>query len=333
MRLILMLIVLLAAGAPAQRIPNIETIRIGIIGLDTGHSVSFTELINDPGAEGLFDRYEVVAAYPYGSRTIESSYSRIPEYSQEIQQLGVDIVDSIAELLDRVDVVMLETNDGNVHLKQALQVIESGKPLFVDKPLAASLEDVLAIFEAAEDAGIPIFSSSSLRFMKGAQDIRNGSIGEVEGAFAYSPAMLEPSHTDLYWYGIHGVETLFTVLGTGCETVVRVHTEGADVVSGTWTDGRIGTFYGMRDGSHGYGGTAFGAAEIAEIGPYEGYRPLVESILQFFDSNIAPVAPEETIEIYAFMAAADESKRLGGAPVRLANVLDKARARMTGAQR
>jgi predicted dehydrogenase len=327
-----MLIVLLAAGAPAQRIPSIETIRIGIIGLDTSHSVRFTELINDPAAEGLFARYEVVAAYPYGSRTIESSYSRIPEYSKEIQQLGVEIVDSIADLLDRVDVVMLETNDGNIHLEQALQVIESGKPLFIDKPLAASLEDVLAIFAAAEDAGIPIFSSSSLRFMKSAQEIRNGSIGEVQGAFAYSPAMLEPTHTDLYWYGIHGVEILFTVLGTGCESVVRVHTDGADVVTGTWTDGRIGTFHGMRDGSHGYGGTAFGGEKIAEIGPYEGYRPLVESILKFFDSDVAPVAPEETIEIYAFMAAADESKQLGGVPVRLADVLDRARARMTGAE-
>lgn len=324
-----MILLLLNAGSSAERLEDPEIVRIGIIGLDSGHSVSFTELINDPTADGLLARYEVVAAYPHGSRTIEMSYERIPGHTTEIQKLGVEIAGSIADLLGRVDVVMLETNDGNVHLEQALQVIEAGKPLFIDKPLAASLEDVLAIFAAAEQAGVPVFSSSSLRFMKSAQDIRNGSIGEVLGAFAYSPAMLESSHTDFFWYGIHGVETLFTVLGPGCETVVRVHTDGADVVSGTWKNGRLGTFHGMRDGSHGYGGTAFGTTDIAEIGPYEGYGPLVESILQFFESKVSPVAPDETIEIYAFMAAADESKRRGGVPVRVDEVLETARARAT----
>jgi len=327
MRTLLMLLVLLAAGGSAQRLSSLEIVRIGIIGLDTSHSVRFAELINDPASEGIFARFEVVAAYPYGSRTIESSYNRIPEYSNEIRELGIEIVDSIGELLDRVDVVLLETNDGNPHLEQALQVIEAGKPVFVDKPVAATLDDVVAIYAAADKAGVPIFSSSSLRYMENAQAIRNGSIGDVLGAFTYSPALLEPSHTDLYWYGIHGVETLFTVLGTGCEAVVRVHSDGADVVTGTWDDGRIGTFYGTREGTHGYGGTAFGAAEIGDIGPYEGYGPLVETILQFFESKVAPVTPEETIEIYAFMTAADESKKQGGTPVRLADVLEEARVR------
>ncbi len=322
---ILSVVVLLIAASAGARSTSPEPLRIGIIGLDTSHSVRFTELINDAAAEGIFVRYQVVAAYPFGSRTIESSISRIPQYTEEIAQLGVRIVDSIEELLDRVDVVMLETNDGKPHLDQALQVIESGKPLFIDKPVAATLVDVLAIYAAAEEAGVPVFSSSSLRYMENAQAIRDGSIGDVRGAFAFSPAHLEPTHTDLYWYGIHGVETLYTVMGAGCETVVRVHTEGADVVTCTWKDGRIGTVHGIRDGLPGYGGTAFGTEKIADAGPYEGYAPLVQTILQFFDSKVAPVPPEETIEIYAFMTAADESKRLDGAPVRLADVLDRAR--------
>jgi hypothetical protein len=36
------------------------------------------------------------------------------------------------------------------------------------------------------------------------------------------------------------------------------------------------------------------------------------------------VDPKETLDIYAFMEAADESKRRGGAPVSVAEVMEKA---------
>jgi len=298
-------------------------IRIGIIGLDTSHSPAFTELFNTD--EAPFADFEVVAAYPHGSRTIKSSYSRIPKYTKEVRTMGVEIVESIDALLERVDVVLLETNDGRRHLEQALKVFRAGTPVFVDKPLAASLPAAVALFEAAERHGVPVFSSSSLRYMHNAQSVRRGEIGRVVGATAYSPATLEKTHPDLYWYGIHGVETLFTAMGTGCETVRRVHTDGTEVVVGTWADGRVGTFRGLRDGERGYGGTAFGTEGIGPLGPYEGYRPLVEEIAAFFRTGEAPVSREETLEIYAFMTAADESKRRDGAPVRLDSVLAEAR--------
>jgi predicted dehydrogenase len=311
-----------AAGVHAQG--TAQALRVGIIGLDTSHSPAFTEILNAPDAAPDVSGFRVVAAYPHGSPDIESSVSRIPRYTEAVQAMGVEIVESIEALLGRVDVVLLETNDGRPHLAQALQVIEAGKPLFVDKPMAASLADVVKIFDAARRRGVPVFSSSSLRFMAPAQAIREGSIGAVHGADAYSPATLEPTHPDLFWYGIHGVETLFTVMGTGCETVQRFHTEGADVVVGTWAGGRIGTFRGIRGGTGGYGGTAFGEDGIAPIGPYEGYRPLVAEIARFFRTGVPPVTPEETLEIYAFMEAADQSKRDGGAPVRITDVLEAA---------
>lgn len=321
---LLVLVVLTFFAADSAAAPR-GPVKIGIIGLDTSHSVAFTKLINGDGADGLLAKYQVVAAYPQGSTTIPSSYERIPRYIEEVGGYGVEIVDSIEELLVAVDVVLLETNDGKPHLEQALQVIRAGKPVFVDKPAAASLDDVVAIYEAAEDAGVPLFSSSSLRYAANAQAIREGSVGDVQGAFAYSPAPVEPSHPDLYWYGIHGVEMLFTVMGTGCESVVRTRTEGAESVTCTWKDGRIGTFYGIRDGESGYGGTAFGSEGISEIGPYDGYEPLVQAILEFFESGDPPVSAEETIEIYAFMSAADESKRRGGGAVDLSDVLQPAR--------
>lgn len=295
-------------------------LRIGIIGLDTSHSTAFTKLFNDDQTSG-YGGFKVVAAYPYGSRTIKSSIDRIPSYTEEVKKMGVEIVDSIKDLLKKVDFVLLETNDGHPHLEQALEVFKAGKPVFIDKPVAASLADAISIYRAAEKFKVPVFSASSLRYMSNMDDIlKNQSIGKILGADTYSPCALEETHPDFFWYGIHGVEPLFTVMGPGCETVTRIHTPGADVATGVWNDRRIGTFRGLRAGKTGYGGYAFGEKGIKSLGDYNGYIPLVKEIVKFFQTGIAPVTAEETLEIFTFMEAADESKRRNGAPVMMQEV-------------
>jgi predicted dehydrogenase len=301
-------------------------LRVGVIGLDTSHSIAFTKAMNATPGNPAMRNCRVVVAYPYGSKDLKESNVRIPGYTEEIQKLGVKIADSIDDLLKEVDAVLLETNDGNPRLEQMKQVLAAGKPVFMDKPVAADLADVLAIYAAAKDSGVPVFSSSSLRFAGGVQEARNGEFGKVLGCETYSPCSLEPTHTDLYWYGIHGVEMLYTCMGTGCESVTRTSTDGFDVVVGTWADGRIGTFRGIRQGKSGYGGTVFGEKAVAPIGPYKGYDPLVVEIAKFFRTHEAPVSVEETVELYAFMTAADESKRQGGVPVAIADVISKATA-------
>lgn len=311
---------LLFSALPAQE----KSQRVGMIGLDTSHSIAFARLLNadDPAPE--LAGYRVVVACPQGSADIESSTSRIPKYTEQIKELGVTVVDSVAAVVKQCDVVLLETNDGRPHLEQVLEVFQAGKPVFIDKPIAGSLADTLAIFQAAKKYEVPVFSSSSLRFSKGAQAIRNGSMGKISGADTYSPCSLEKTHPDLYWYGIHGVETLFTVMGVGCKSVTRVSAANTDIAVGHWKDGRVGTFRGSRGYSTGYGGTVFGEKGAQPIGGYDGYQPLVVEIIKFFRTGVVPVSPAETIDIYAFMEAADESKRRGGVPVALEEVIKKA---------
>jgi predicted dehydrogenase len=311
-------------NTPLQEVPKGK--RVGIIGLDTSHSPAFTKMFNADEPDPALNGYRVVAAYPQGSKDIPTSVERIPKYTEEVKALGVEIVSSISELLEKVDCVLLETNDGRPHLLQALPVLKAGKKLFVDKPVTASLHDAIELYEAAREYNNPIFSSSSLRYMSKAQQVRHENlIGKVTGAMAFSPASLEANHPDLFWYGIHGVETLFTVMGPGCKRVQRVHTPDTDVVIGTWADGRLGTFRGTRSGKHEYGGIAFGNEGNAVLGPYEGYKGLVLKIAEFFESGNPPVSPKETLEIYAFMEAADESKRQDGSEVSLDYVMNKAR--------
>ena len=301
-------------------------VRVGIIGLDTSHAVAFSQALNAENPAQEYAGFRVTAAYPKGSPDIVSSISRVPEYIEKVTALGVQIVDSIGELLEQTDVILLESNDGRPHLEQALPVFKAGKRVFIDKPVAGSLADAVLIFDAAKRHGVPVFSASSLRYTVKAQEIRAGKHGPVIGASAFSPCKLEPTHPDFFWYGIHGVEQLYTLMGTGCVSVVRVSTPGTDVAVGTWAGGRVGVFRGNRDSNAGYGAEAFVQKGVQDVDDYKGYDRLLAEIVAFFKSGVAPVAPEETLEIFAFMEAADESKRLGGVPVKLADVLAKAHA-------
>ena len=150
-------------------------------------------------------------------------------------------------------------------------------------------------------------------------------IGEVLGCDAFSPCSLEPHHPDLYWYGVHGVEILFTIMGPGCESVQRLQTDGYEFVVGRWKDGRIGTYRGLKSGKKDYGAMVFGSKGIARSAGYEGYGHLVEQIVKFFKTGNIPVPAAETIEIFAFMTAADASKAQGGKPVTLASGIDQAK--------
>ncbi|HLP71541.1 MAG TPA: Gfo/Idh/MocA family oxidoreductase [Bacteroidales bacterium] len=298
--------------------------RIGIIGLDTSHSVAFTKALNSDQVKPEFEGFRITAAYPRGSTTIKSSADRIPGYTEEVRKLGVTISNSIDELLSEVDYVLLETNDGRLHLEQALQVFKAGKRVFIDKPVAASLADAIAIYRAARQYNVPVFSASSLRYIDGAAAIADGELGKVLGADTYSPASLEKTHPDLFWYGIHGVETLFTVMGEGCSRVTRTSAENFDQVTGLWEDGRIGTFRGIRSGKSDYGGIVFCEKGIRALGKYSGYDPLLSKIIGFFKTGVPPVSEAETLAIFTFMAAADESKLKGGCQVETAKVFEKA---------
>jgi predicted dehydrogenase len=313
------------AGLLTAGVCSARELRIGLIGLDTSHVIAFTKVLNDPNDPGHIPGGRVVAAFKGGSMDIPSSRDRIDEYTKELQEkYGVKLVGSIEELCREVDAVMLESVDGRPHLAQARPVIKAQKPLYIDKPMAASLRDALEIFRLAKAAKVPVFSASSLRFGKGTQAVRNGSIGKVLSAETFSPVHTEEHHPELFWYGIHGVESLFTVMGAGCETVRRGTTaDGRVEVTGTWSGGRTGIFRQAADNKS-YGGTASGEKGEAAVGSYDGYEPLVAEIIKFFQTGVSPVPERETVEILAFMEASDESWRLGGRPVSIEEIIKRA---------
>jgi predicted dehydrogenase len=303
-------------------------LRIGLIGLDTSHVIVFTKTYNDPKAPDHVPGGKVVAAFKGGSADIESSASRVDGYTKDLtEKYGVKIYDTIEELAKNVDAIMIESVDGRPHLDQFRRVIAAKKPVFIDKPLAGSLKDAVEIVRLAKENKIPLFSSSSLRYGPEPLAPKLAKLGDLTSVYSIGPAEFEPHHPDFFWYGIHSVEALYTVLGTGCVQVVRTATPNTDVITGVWSNGRVGTVQGHRKGYKGYGLTIIGSKGVTTAGEKHSYKGLNEEVMKFFQTGISPVPPETTLELHAFMEAADESKRRGGAPVTLAEVLKQAGAK------
>jgi predicted dehydrogenase len=324
-----------------------RTIRVGLIGLDTSHAVAFTQLLNDPSRPDHVPGARVVAAFKQGSPDVEASATRIDKFTAELRDTWkIEMVDSIDELVRRVDAAIVVSVDGRAHLAQARAVLAARKPLFVDKPFTASVKDAVALARLAREQGTPIFSSSSLRYTDDVQGVkRDPRVQQVQGAITWGPATLEPHHPDLFWYGIHAVEMLYTFMGPGCERVTRTNSAGADAVVGHWKDGRIGIVRGSRDSAQTYGQVVFGpkaivtspepakvpsnttsntASPAAPNGTppkRSSYYGLLVAIVDFFRTGKPPVPIDETLEIMAFMEAADLSKARGGAPVAIGEVL------------
>lgn len=309
----------LAIALTFAALAHAADLRLGLVGTDTSHVTAFAKILNDPNVPDHVPGARVVAAYKGGSPDLPESRDRVEKFTKELQdQWQVKIVDSIEELAQQVDAILLTSVDGRVHLAQARAVIAAHKPLFIDKPLASTLEDAREIARLAKEANVPWFSSSSLRF-GGVATLRTP---DLAGAITWGPGPLEAHHhLDLAWYAIHPIEMLYSLMGTGCEEVTRTSTPDADVITGRWKDGRIGTVRALRPYSD-YGAVVFRknpksqtVETLTKVN--DGYAPLVREIVQFFNTGRPPVPNDETLEIFAFLDAAQRSKESGGQPTRL----------------
>lgn len=316
-------------------------VRVGVLGLDNYQAVAYAQLFNDPKATGDLAGVKVVSAVPLGSADIQESVESLPKWKEQIQTFGVKLVDSVEQMLAESDGVMIMSLDGRQHLEQARPVLKAKKPLYIGRPLCAKLADAVAIFALAKETGTPCWSSSQHRFSPGFSGMRNHpEVGKVLGCDVYGGCPVEPHHADLFWHAVHGIDTLYAILGAGCVSVTCAATPQAEVITGIWADGRVGTFRGIKKGALKYSATVFGEDGVSTAGiyghgvpvkgvvptndEYMGYKGIALEMGKFYKGGPVPVSPEETTEVFTFMEAAHESKRQGGASVKLADVLAKA---------
>ena len=294
-------------------------LNIGMVGLDTSHCLAFTRILNDRGNEYHIPGAEVVAAYPGGSEAFSHSRNRVQGFTQQLQEeYGVQVYDDISDLARHVDAILLESVDGRQHLAQFEQ-LAIGRPVYIDKPFATTTADAYAMADIAAQTGTPIMSCSSLRYAAGLTDLDEGTT--VLAAEAFGPAALLPDYPGLFWYGIHGAEILFSTMGPGCASARCIAYPDLDVVIGEWEDGRMGVLRGTRIEDRQFGcvlhtadGTRCGIAGSQP--PY--YYLLLRQVMAFFQTGVSPIDVHETLDIIAFLEAAEQSRAEAGAVIALA---------------
>jgi hypothetical protein len=292
-------------------------LRLGLVGTDTSHVTAFAKILNDSTSPDYVPGARIVAAYKGGSKDVEESASRVDQFADELRtKWKIDFYTGIDTLCRKVDAVLLTSVDGRVHLEQLKPILAAHKPVFIDKPLASTLADAREIARLAKAANVPWFSASSLRYGELGSTMK---FGDAIGVTTWGPGPVEPHHElELSWYAIHPIELLYTLMGTGCEQVSDLGGKDEDVIVGRWKDGRIGSVRTLRPYGT-YGADVFRPKGVTQSRSktQEGYRPLVVEIVKFFETGQPPVPNEETLEIFAFMDAAQRSKASGGAPVKL----------------
>jgi predicted dehydrogenase len=300
-------------------------IRLGILDFDTSHVVEFTRRLNH--IEGTpHDQYvdgaRVVIGCPGTSQLIPE---RIAGFTQQMKKLGVLLVDKPEQMLGRIDGILIESVDGTVHYERARPFLEAGIPCFIDKPFTCSVADGHKIIELSAKKNVPVFSSSSLRYapeLTTFQQEQQAQYGPIVGVMVWGPANLSPQpqrNAGLFHYGIHAVEMLYTLLGPGCQQVNNVYESSAEVATGRWKDGRLATVRGLRQGATPFGFTVFGQKGVysTAVATQYIYRELLKKIVEFFRTGRSPVPLEQTLEIIAFIEAANSSARQHGQPVRV----------------
>jgi hypothetical protein len=293
-------------------------IKLGILDFDTSHCVAFTQRLNQIGTdkEQFVEGAKIVIGCPGESKL---SPERIKGFTEQMKKFGVPLVDKPADMIGKVDGMLIEAVDGTVHLERARPFLEAGIPCYVDKPFACSLDDAKKMAELAAKKKLPIFSSSSLRYAPEVVDyVANAKRGKLVGCMVYSPASLSPipeRNAGLFHYAIHGVEMLYTLMGPGCKRVTNTHDKGVDVVTGQWADGRVATLRGIRAGAADYGFVGFSekAVQPVKVGTKFIYRELLKKIVEMFKTGKSPLDINETLEIVAFIEAANKSGANHGA--------------------
>lgn len=304
-------------GLNRKGVVALNELKLGMIGLDTSHAVTFTRLLNDASEMHHVPGGKVTVAWPGGSSDFAKSYTRVNEFTDILKsQFGVRILKSPEEVAASSDAILLTAVDGRTHPEWFRRIAGFGKPVFIDKPFAVSVKDAEEIARIGRNNRVPLMSSSPRRFSQALiETLANGDKGAVNGADAFGPLRIEPTQGGLFWYGIHTVETLYAILGRGCVSVTAIASPNHETVVGVWKDGRIGVFRGDLGENTQHGafvhrerGTDF--ADMRPV-PVPHYRNLLRAVLDMFRTGNPSIDIRDTLEIVRFIEAANESRGTG----------------------
>jgi predicted dehydrogenase len=173
------------------------TRRVGLVGIENSHAEDIVRYLNAQPHELSAARVSAIVAGE-------------PDRTAKLTQLGAieTVVQKSQDLLSSVDALIVTSRDGAEHAAQALPFLEAGIPVWVDKPLAASLADAESIVAAAEQSGAALTSSSALRWVPDTTAIvaAMAAIGPLQEIVVSGPADPNSEYGGIFFYGIHAAD-------------------------------------------------------------------------------------------------------------------------------
>ena len=232
-----------------------------------------------------------------------------------------NVVGKPEDVIGLVDAVVIATDDGSDHVRRARPFIEAGLPVFIDKPLATTVADLLQ-FVQWHRAGKVMLSTSGMRYapemrLSDEQQVRLGDLRWIT------------SFTCKTWerYGIHALEAVAPVIGPGFLTVQAHADGGGDVMHLTHRSGVRLTIGALHDahGSFGavhlYGTQGDLALKLSDT--YSAFRAQLVAFIDLLHTGTRPLPFDETVELMAVIIAGIRSREQNGTIIAIADILSE----------
>jgi len=287
-----------------------EELKVGIIGLDTSHSIEFVRRMQAPDCP---QDQKIEGMRAISCLRFPSPFQTEPDQDKrqaQLEQWGVKVTKNLGEVLNGVDAIMLEINDPSLHLQYFKKVMDAGKPVFLDKPPADNLKNAREIFNLAEKKKLKMFSASSLRV--GPQVIQMAKeISQPKIAMSIGPLGRAPAGSSVIWYGVHAVEMLQEIIGTGAKKVLAKKDFLGVTAIIEYADNRRGIVQ-LNEGDYRYSILAQNEKQMQflNVDTSRLYTDLLKEIKEFFKGGEPPVSFEESLEVQAILDAIEESSSL-----------------------
>jgi hypothetical protein len=320
-----------SATRPASG-PSSAPLRLAMLGMidGNGHPWSWSAIVNGYDREKLAAcPYPVIPQYlnarPAGSVGIASAQvthlwtdqaAEAPPVAAAV--LIPHVVARPEEVIGHVDAVVIATDDGLDHVRRARPFIEAGLPVFVDKPLATSIEE-LKTFVQWHRQGARLLSSSGLRYAPELDTLLplSPKLGRVRWISGTSCKTWER-------YGIHLLEPIFRIVGPGFVSVRLESSPGLEIAHLVHRSGAEITIPVIYDGGATFGNVHLcgteGQVSFKFGDTYTGFRRQMVSFIDYVRSGVEPYPFAETVEMMAVLIAGLVSRREGNRRVPLAEI-------------
>ncbi|MBQ4110722.1 MAG: Gfo/Idh/MocA family oxidoreductase [Clostridia bacterium] len=218
-------------------------IKLAILGCENSHSWDFARVFAPKDGNKIFEDVELLGVFGEpGVQGVEKGMEVIAEKSA-----CPVFADDKDAFLEEADAVMVTARDGANHLKYAENYIKKGIPVWIDKPITRSVEEVLKLVELAKKHKAVLSGGSSLEFAEGVlqcREIVKEYSETLTGAHISAPVIMDSPYGGFWFYTQHLVAMLTTIFGYEIKSVRAMKTANGVHAIYSYENYDVSAFYG-----------------------------------------------------------------------------------------